>query len=410
MMLKPLWTAMLLTSLLSCTGYDNHQLKVEKIRESVNAVKFSVSLTGDDLVQCTGTIKYNDFLMHRFRLESHKTETPSEFLINYSEFPGLAQQLATDFVLKRNPNLEIGIVNREEDFSRMDQIDLNPAIPPIMTGIDVISKDITRKYPIGFAQEVYEIESYLMENNITLNNYTREKIATVSLLIKNNSKILLTVVPAGDAVPVYKGKKHIDVSVLMDSMSFNPFLTLFPSKTNKYYDGPNLYEIADAHYTREDEYFSPINLKTNKFVIEERFDVENLIGEYNLFLVISKGVDDYFYYDLGSVIFDNVAPEFNEVFLGNYYFGGNNKYEGKVYLDYSIPFSQNPYEVIFSGKIFGDVKDLSVDGTKIDIYGKSDIIFSKKIYIREGYKDVKVKITDLAGNLKNYSIPLIVGN
>ena len=232
----------------------------------------------------------------------------------------------------------------------------------------------------------------------------------VSLLIKNNSKILLTVIPAGDKVPVYKGKKNIDVSVMMDSASHNPFLTLFPSKTNKYYDGPGLYEIANAHYTGGNENYSKINLHGNKFVIEEKFNVESLIGEYNLFLIISDNVDNYFYYDLGTVIFDNVAPEFDEVVVGNYYFWGNDLYEGKVYLDYSIPFTQNPFEVIFSGKVFGDVKDLSVDGKRIDIKGKEDIIFSKKINMPEGYKDIQVSVTDVAGNFKSYTVPLIVGH
>jgi len=407
---KSLSIALLLILLISCTGYEDHQLQVGKLRESVNAVKFTVALTGDGLLQCDGSIKYKDILLHRFSLESNQTEIPSEFLINFSEYPELAQQLAADFVLKRNPFLQITISNTREDFIRTEMLELDPVVPPIMTGIEVESKDLTRKYPIGFSSEKYEVDSYLMANGIVLDNFTIEKIATLSLLIKHNSKILLTVIPVGDKVPVYKGKKNINVSVLMDSMSYNPFLTLFPSKTNKYYDGPGLYEIANAHYTDENENYSPINLQGNKFVIEKKFNVESLIGEYNLFLIISDGVDNYFYYDLGTVIFDNVAPEFDEVVLGNYYFWGNDLYEGKVYLDYSIPFTQNPFEVIFSGKVFGDVKDLSVDGKRIDINGKEDIIFSKKIYIPEGYKDISVRITDIAGNLKNYTIPLIVGH
>jgi len=407
---KSLSIALLLILLISCTGYEDHQLQVGKLRESVNAVKFTVALTGDGLLQCDGSIKYKDILLHRFSLESNQTEIPSEFLINFSEYPELAQQLAADFVLKRNPFLQITISNTREDFIRTEMLELDPVVPPIMTGIEVESKDLTRKYPIGFSSEKYEVDSYLMANGIVLDNFTIEKIATLSLLIKHNSKILLTVIPVGDKVPVYKGKKNINVSVLMDSMSYNPFLTLFPSKTNKYYDGPGLYEIANAHYTDENENYSPINLQGNKFVIEKKFNVESLIGEYNLFLIISDGVDNYFYYDLGTVIFDNVAPEFDEVVLGNYYFWGNDLYEGKVYLDYSIPFTQNPFEVIFSGKVFGDVKDLSVDGKRIDINGKEDIIFSKKIYIPEGYKDISVRITDIAGNLKNYTLPLIVGH
>jgi hypothetical protein len=409
-MTKKFLSVALLLLPLSCAHYDDYQLKVEKIRESVNAVKFSVSLTGEELIQCIGFIKYKNILLHRFELESNGTDTPSEFLINYSEFPGLAQELAVDFVLKRDPSLLIIIQNKEVELIREEHILLTPDVPPIETGIEVISKDITRKYPISFAQETYEIDSYLMENNISVNNYTLEKITTVSLLIKNNSKILLTVVPAGEEVPVYRGKKQVSATVLMDSISLDPYLVMFPATTNKYYDGPNLYEIANTYYTGMREKFSSVKLQGNKYAIEKQFNVENFIGEYDLFLIIADSIDDYFYYNLGSAIFDNVAPEFNELILNNYYFGGNKSYEGKVYLDYTIPFSRNPYEVIFSGKVFGDVKDIAVDGTRIDINGKSDILFSKRIYISDGFKDVNVKITDVAGNLKNYSIPLIVGH
>lgn len=402
--------SLLLLLLVSCKNYEDHQLKVEKIQESVNAVKFSISLKGNDHIRVIGTIKYNDLLLHKFKLESNKTETPSEFLINYSEFPDLAHQLAADFVFKRKPKLEIRIQNEEKEFVRKDYVELNPSIPPVMTGIDVRSKEVTRRYPISYTSEIYEVDSYLIGKNISVNNYTLEQMATVSLLIKNNTKILLTVVPAGEKVPIYRGRKYINVSVLMDSISLKPYLVLFPARTNKYYDGPNLYEIASAHYKDENLNAIPYIFQNEKFIINKRFNVEKLIGKYDLFLIISKGLDDFFYYNLGSAIFDNVAPEFNDWSLDSYYFGGDESYEGKVYLDYTIPFSSNPYEVIFSGKVFGDVKNISIDGRRVDIVDNNDILFTKKIYIQNGYKDVNIKITDIVGNLKIYTMPLIVGN
>ncbi len=402
--------SMLLMLLISCKNYEDHQLKIEKLRESVNAVKFSISLIGDDFIQVVGTIKYKDILLHKFGLESTSVDTPSEYLINFSESPGITQQLAVDFVLNRKPKLEIFIEDKEKEFSRTGYLELNPDVPPIMTGIELKSKDITREYPISYKSEIYEMDFYLLENDIWVDKYILERMATVSLLIKNNSKILLTVAPVGDDIPIYRGRKFINATVMMDSISLNPYLILYPAKTNKYYDGPGLYEIANAYYTEENTIKETVNIQGDKFVISKRFNVEKLIGEYDLMLIISEGLDKYFYYDIGSVIFDNVAPEFNEWALGNYYFGGNESYEGKVYLGYTIPVSSNPYEVIFSGKVFGDVKNISIDGRQFDVKGKSDILVTKKIYISDGYKDVNVGITDIVGNLKNYTIPIIVGN
>ncbi|MHA2123444.1 MAG: hypothetical protein ACW990_19775, partial [Promethearchaeota archaeon] len=183
---------------------------------------------------------------------------------------------------------------------------------------------------------------------------------------------------------------------------------LYPSLSNKYYDGPNLYEIAKAHYTEQNKAATTIKMKSGKYLLEQNFYVEQLIGEYDLFLILSEGENDYFYYDLGSIIFDNIAPEFNKWIVGNHHFRGNGLFEGKVYLDYSILWGGNPYEVVFSGKVYGDVANIAVDGQRINFKRNSDLIFSKKIYIQDGYKDVNIKISDGAGNLKNYTLPLIL--
>ncbi len=400
--------ALISMAALSCTNFDDHQFKVEKNEESLNGINFSVFLIGGDDIQCKGIVKYKDVTLHQFKIDSYNFGKSLELLINYSEYPKITRELAIDFVLNRKPYLEILIQNREKDFYRSGHIILDPKVPPIMTGIELIDKEITRRFPMGFRNEVYEIESYLLNFNLNPNSYITEKIATVSLLIKNNSKILPTIIPVDAKIPIYKGKKELNISVLCDSVSLNPHLVLYPSPNNKYYDGPNLYTNTKARYTENNKGITSIKLTGDKYLLERNFNVDNLIGEYDLYLILSESGKDYFYYNLGSVIFDNVAPEFKRWIIGGYNFWGNELYEGKVYLDYSIPFSKNPYEVIFSGMVYGDVKDITIDGNRINVEKNSDLLFSKKIYIENGYKDVKIKVTDGVGNLKNYTLPLLV--
>jgi len=402
--------ALISMAALSCTNFDDHQFKVEKNEESLNGINFSIFFIGDDDIQCKGIVKYKDVTLHQFNINSYNFEKPLEFLINYSEFPKISREFAIDFVLNRKPYLEILIQNREKEFYRTAHITLNPQVPPIMTGIELNDKEITRRFPMGFRNEVYEIESYLLKYNLILNSYITEKIATVSLLIRNNSKILPTTILVDAKIPIYKGKKELNISVLCDSVSLNPHLVLYPSPNNKYYDGPNLYKIVEAYYSENNKEITSNKLTGDKYLLERNFNVDNLIGEYDLYLILSKNRKDYFYYNLGSVIFDNVAPEFNKWVIGGYYFWGNELYEGKVYLDYSIPFSKNPYEVIFSGMVYGDVKVITIDGQRINVKKNSDLLFSKMIYIEDGYKDVKIKLTDAAGNLKNYTLPLVVSH
>jgi hypothetical protein len=392
----------------SCTNFDDHQFIVEKNEETLNEINFSAFLIGDNNINCKGIVKYRDVTLRQFNISSHDIKKPIEFLINYSEFPNIARELAIDFVLNRKPYLEFLIQNREKEFYRTAHIPLDPKLPPIMTGIELIDKEIIRRFPMGFRNEVYEIESYLLNYNLNPNSYIIEKIATVSLLIKNNSIILPTTILVDAKIPIYKGKKELTISVLCDSVSLNPHLVLYPSPTTKYYDGPNLYTIAKTHYTNNNKEITSFRLDGDKYLLERSIKVDNLTGGYDLYLIISENRRDYFYYNLGSVIFDNVAPEFNPWVVGGYNFWGNELYEGKVYLDYSIPFSKNPYEVIFSGMVYGDVKNITIDGKRINVEKNTDLLFSKKIYIVDGYKDVEIKVTDGVGNLRNYTLPLVV--
>jgi hypothetical protein len=194
---------------ISCTNFDDHQFEVEKIKESINEINFSVFLIGDDNINCRGIVKYRNVTLHQVNSSSYNFKKPLEFLINYSESPNIARELAIDFVLNRKPYLEILIQNREKEFYRTAHILLDPKVPPIMTGIELIDKEIARRFSMGFRNEVYEIESYLLNYNLNLNSYITEKIATVSLLIRNNSKILPTTILVDAKIPIYKGKKRI---------------------------------------------------------------------------------------------------------------------------------------------------------------------------------------------------------
>lgn len=399
----------IIAALLTCCGnYENHKLIVEKSTESFNGVKFNVSLVGSDEIECSGEIKYNNVVLHRFKIKSSDEKKPEEFLINYSEFPEISLQLAAELILDSKTYIEITVNNEDKEFSRREYLELNPVIPPVMTGITLQTKEVAVKYPLNYRQEVYETESFIKSKNLIIDKYKIKRIATLSTLIKSNTKILPAVVLPDAKVPIYKGKDELKVTVQCDTFSLNPQLVLYPSPRNKYYEGPNLYQITNSFYNGKNKNVTTRKIVEDKFMLERNFDVKKLTGEYDLFMVICSKSAIYFYYDIGSVIFDNVAPEFDEFSAGSYYFAGNAAFEGKVYLDYTIPTKRNPYDVIFSGKVFGDVKSISIDGKAIDFLKNSDLLFSRKMYINGGIKDVQVSIRDDLGNSKDYNIPIVV--
>ena len=60
--------------------------------------------------------------------------------------------------------------------------------------------------------------------------------------------------------------------------------------------------------------------------------------------------------------------------------------------------------------VYGDVRNITIDGKRINVERGSDVLFSKKIYIVDGYKDVEIKVTDGVENFKNYTLPLVVSH
>ncbi len=392
----------------SCTDYEKLQFNFEKVSESVNGVLISVSLTGDAEIVCDGEIKYKDRTLKKFKLKSFDFANPFKLAIDYSDFPDLAVELATDFVLNHSPKLKVLITNKEKEFYKTSSISLQPKVPPIATGIKLRTKKIAARIPVGFSQALDDAQSYLDINDIIVDDYKLKQIATVALLIKNNSKILFSVVPADVVIPVYKDLMHIRASVLVDDVKHNPFLLLYPSLDNNYYEGPNLYQLAKKYYS-DGETPKGFRIKPykDKYILERDFETADLKGDYDLYLSVADDDNNFFFYNLGMLIFDNVAPRFEEWDFGEYNFGGNELYEGKVYLDYKVAGNRNPYDVIFSGKVFGDVKKIYVNFRRVEFKTNKDLLFTQKIYIYKGYKDIYIRLIDNVGNIGDYVLPVI---
>ncbi|GBD89261.1 hypothetical protein BMS3Abin03_03211 [bacterium BMS3Abin03] len=394
--------------IISCAGLEDQEMKVSKISESINGINLSVSLIGSSELTCKGKVKYKNYTLKDFVIKSFDYARPTEVKIDYSEFPNLATELAADFVLNKNTKLEVIIFNKENEFLRTESVPLNPHIPPVMTGIELQTKEIARRFPVGYNQESDDVESYLANKHYPYNKYTLEQITTISLLLKTNSRILLSVVLPDQDIPVYKGLDHIKVSVLCDSNKPEPFLILYPTADNIYYDGPGFYQLVNKHYRERKDEDQTITPYEGRFLVQREFKTNGLIGEYNLLFALADDDNNYFYYNLGSLILDNIAPQFDRWSIGEYSFSGNELFEGKVYLDYRLATGNNPYNVIFSGKVFGDIKKLFVNGKKVKFKKDGDLLFTQKINIRSGYKDLTIGIVDNSGNEGNYILPVVV--
>lgn len=382
-------------------------LDVKKVSSSVNETVVSIALVGDANITCRGEIKYKDQILQKFLIKSYDFHNPVEISIDYFNYPDLAVELATGFVLKQEQKIDIVLVNTEKDFIRTETINLTAKVPPVVSNIKLRTNRIAQRYIASFSDALSDVKTYLNSKNIKVSDYQLQQIATTVLLIRNNSKILLAFVPLEFKIPIYRKRRSLNASLSCKLNDLKPLLTLYPAIDNKYYDGPNLYEIAKHYFIDKDvDYKMRIKNRRKETIIERRFDTAKLIGDYDLYLVVADDENNFFYYNTGAVIFDNIAPQFDDWNLGEYYFGGNELYEGKVYLDYKIAGSKNPYDVIFTGKIFGDVNQMFVNFRRVKFKKDSDLLFTQKIYIYNGYKEIFVRLIDKVGNIGDYVLPV----
>jgi hypothetical protein len=143
----------------------------------------------------------------------------------------------------------------------------------------------------------------------------------------------------------------------------------------------------------------------NLFVLEDEINAEyeGLVG---LFVININKDGLYSYQEVANFIVDDTAPEFENREYGT--FRGDDRYEGLVCLSTENFYGFNPYKVPFIGQVYGDIKEIFVDGKRIPFTVGNDLYFKKSIYLDGGYNRISIKLVDLRGNSAEYFIPVSI--
>jgi len=126
----------------------------------------------------------------------------------------------------------------------------------------------------------------------------------------------------------------------------------------------------------------------------------NKSGWRSFYVVLRDSSNSTRIFELASFLYDDVPPKFinSNIFLTR--FQGNKDFEGLVCLE-TKEFEGNDYEgydVPFKGKIFGDVKSLSISGRRVKLEGE-DFFQRVHLRLRIGYNQVPIVILDSIGNI-----------
>ncbi len=100
----------------------------------------------------------------------------------------------------------------------------------------------------------------------------------------------------------------------------------------------------------------------DQYVLEDEIEAtySGLVGLY-VINIDKNGL--YTYHEVANYIVDETAPMFNNYKYGT--FTGDERFEGLLCLSTENFYGFNPYKVPFTGQVYGDIKEIYVDGKRI---------------------------------------------
>lgn len=118
-------------------------------------------------------------------------------------------------------------------------------------------------------------------------------------------------------------------------------------------------------------------------------------GLNDIFLISFKSKNEFVIIKLFETAVDNIKPVFS-----NYsrVFTGDPQLEGHVFLRTEEFFGYSPYRVPFTGAVYGDIKQVFVEGVPIQFTPGEDIYIKRTLALDNGYNRINVTVIDKRGN------------
>jgi hypothetical protein len=392
--------------LISCTNYSDHKFLISK-ENKINLLSPSIDLciTGDQELNYRVTITTGDYLIDTLSIKSTREMSFTKAKLNFSN---LKENLPlVIYRLVENPKLKITISAIGGNYKvRLDTtITLDIKIPPVSLVSILNENEYTPTSLVLLNSEKNELK--LKKSIPNLNETKIKKTEVLSDMIIRNSYHPAVSISESD-LPIHKITDKIKVSVLTDTLYEYSIIGRYPSKNNKIYSEIDIDKeikkvIKNNLSSLKSDWLGKKN--GNLFVLEDEINAEyeGLVG---LFVININKDGLYSYQEVANFIVDDTAPEFENREYGT--FRGDDRYEGLVCLSTENFYGFNPYKVPFIGQVYGDIKEIFVDGKRIPFTVGNDLYFKKSIYLDGGYNRISIKLVDLRGNSAEYFIPVSI--
>lgn len=390
--------------LFSCKNYNDHTIQVRE-QEFLDLFSPSINfcITGKEEINYSVKLFHNNLLLDTFSINSTLGESFKKFKFDFSKLKANLPLVSYKIITTSQIKLKLIAINNENK-SRIDTtISFKVKLPPITCVSSVEGINFTST----FSNKIKKFENKI-RTSVSLGierDITRAAILTDMLNTKNPHP---TVVIDDFSMPILKSTEKIKIKVLIDTVYPHTFISIFPSKNNKKYSDVDLDQkikekIKRGLHKNKNDWFGK---KEGKMYVLEDVMTTTYDGLVGLFVINIDNDANYSYFEVGNFFVDKTAPNFTNVNWNS--FNGDSRYEGLLWLENKHFYGYNPYSVPFVGMVYGDVKEIYVDGKKISFKVGEELYFRKYIYLDGGYNRVPIKIVDSKGNSANYFIPITI--
>lgn len=387
-----------------CKNYSDQKIQVKE-QEFVDLFSPSIDMciTGKEEVTFSVKLSIENVLIDTFTVKSTVNKSFKKIKFNFSKLKEELPLFSYKLITTSKVQLGLAAINKENKISIDTTISLNIKLPPISS---IASVDGTN-FSTTSSEKLKKTEQKIRESiSIGLNKDIKSAAILADML---TTKSLHPTIQIDDFfMPVLKPTDKIKIKILTDTVYQFSIIGRYPSKDNKVYNEVGIDKMIRETMTNDIQ-----KIKTDwhgkregkMFVLEGEIEAtyNGLVGLY--VINIDKN-GSYYYYEVGNFLVDETEPKFhNDRWLP---FFGDARYEGLVCLTTEHFYGYNPYSVPFVGIVYGDVKELYVDGKRVSFKVGEEVYFKKSVYLDGGYNRVSVRVVDSKGNSGNYFIPITI--
>jgi hypothetical protein len=396
--------ALVIILLYSCKSYSDQKIQIrnQEVIDPFSAA-LDICITGKDELSYLVKLSYDDLLLDTLTLMSGLDKSFAKVQFDFSTLKEELPLLAYRIVINPQIGLHLSAASKKKKIVLDTTVFLKIRIPPISVASTIYGDnfstttlDKTKKYE----QKIKENFADGDEDDIKRAAILTDMILTKSLhpTVRINER----------SVPILRATDKVKIKILTDTIYEYTVVGRYPSKKNKDYS-----DVDMDKQIKETIKNDLAELKSDwqgvkigdRYVLEDEVEAtySGLVGLY-VINIDKHGL--YSYHEVANYLVDESAPMFNNYRYGR--FNGDERFEGLLCLSTEHFYGFNPYKVPFTGRVYGDIKEIYVDGKKIPFAVGADLYFKKSIYLDGGYNRITVKLIDSKGNSAEYYIPITI--